>query len=91
MQYIKSAARGYLILLCVLGLLLLVLGGFRLLFEVTDLGQWTSHSGAFTVAGVAAIAAFYMSMTKYERVTLALAVIAGLSGFFALFAMLTGH
>jgi hypothetical protein len=43
MQYIIGAVRGYQIALCGFGGLLLVLGGFRLLFEVTGLGSWFSH------------------------------------------------
>ncbi len=84
MQHFIGATRGYLIMAC-------GLGGFRLLFEVTGLGSWFSHYGAFQVAGVVGIAAFYTGMTKYEKTAGVLAVIAGLSGFFALGALLNGY
>jgi hypothetical protein len=91
MQYIIGALRGYMIVLGGLGGLLLVLGGFRLLFEVTGLGSWFSHYGAFQLAAVTGIAAFYTGMTKYAKTAGVLAIIAGLSGFFALGAMLNGY
>ncbi|RNA78729.1 hypothetical protein [[Curtobacterium] plantarum] len=91
MQCIIGAIRGYVIVLCGLGGLLLVLGGFRLLFEVTGLGSWFSHYGAFQLAVIVGIAAFYTGMTKYEKTAGVLAIIAGLSGFFALGALLNGY
>lgn len=91
MQYIIGAVRGYLIVLCGLGGLLLVLGGFRLLFEVTGFGSWLSHDGAFQLAVIAGIASFYIGMTKYTKTAVVLAVAAGLSGFFALGALLNGY
>jgi len=91
MQYIIGAVRGYLIVLCGCSGLLLVLGGFRLLFEVTGLGSWFSHYGAFQLAAIAGIVSFYIGMTKYEKTAVVLMIIAGLSGFFALGALLNGY
>jgi len=46
---------------------------------------------AFQLAAIAGIASFYIGMTKYEKTAVVLAIIAGLSGFFALGALLNGY